>query len=1035
VQYSLNGEFRQYIDVSRCIPGAHIAELLSRDADRLEGLSALPLSAQSGHIVHQIEALLQLLEDAPCAGNGTLPHVLRRVERLLFPLLSSAQANDWVRSVVSLTLQYRQDHHSQDCALITPRVYLREHMFPQAEPVDSSAFYILKPRRNNASLERPIPVEDLEGAVCYKDLVLLGRTNTHVKFFPAENTANKFRRYVYDRTGVEIVESRDGGSAEGAQNAQDDTEQPLYCPQSSTNCTLHVFTDHQPQNTGGGHSHRRLRVTISVRTGGRYILNLPALMETMVGTGLVNARWLREHVVVLETLSFEEQVRIMAQTDVLLCVHGAAVINGIFMRPGSVVLELFNARFVEFVFAAPLREAGVRLLYTYPRNQARDTEHCPSTVPPHCVSPEISVFDAGSIDCVAIRTCSVRVDVSDFHLVFMEAYYHVLSAKWHAEPSNQRGDIRSNESVTPPVLGCEEIHHRIHSSRREYLQLVGERAYVGALAVAQKLQRIDQWQSHPVSLLELGVLHFSCGNYSTAVQYCRRSLVAAAEWPAAFNFTSVVTQAHVCVGVAGSHLQGNSMRDEVLSAFYTAWSTATSAEDSSFQIPPTDQCKDFSVTSSTMLAAPLESISFNLLRAHERYGLFGRGLHWFVEHLDLPDLHRGGAYVIALSSVKWSSHSKARIDELEAELRHAGQFVTAVHTTLWDEIVRVQSKAMHLISIAVLCLSKVAACGPDTNGTMLDCVQEGLAEQVWAMVYEVAMANVLDRDATVVGPAGQLQTEGAAAAVPAQCGVALITQYYRPLDPVKQQGLDIVLQRNLDSHYISEVYLLSEQEHDFSAFRNADKIYQFITNKRLTFREAFSFANQYLTNRTVAVGKVSRMLVCEPPCLTVLLLLHALAAANADIYFDSTLSRVAAFCPLTPVEDEGAPGARSTGALPSMHNRVFALLKWQADVSAEDAPPSITVRTDSQDAWIFQAPIKQEVLRSTDFYLGQPKCDNRLVRVLQQAGYQVSNPAFAVRAIEYPYHFEVPVYDAQQAVPGEVADLLLSDASELLYSE
>jgi hypothetical protein len=998
-------------------------------------VSALPLSAQSGHIVHQIEALLQLLEDAPCARNGTLPHVLRRVERLLFPLLSSAQANDWVRSVVSLTLQYRQDRHSQDCALITPRVYLREHMFPQAEPVDSSAFYILKPRRNNASLERHIPAEDLEGAVCYKDLVLLGRTNTHVRFFPAENIANKFRRYVYDRTGVETVESRDGERAEGTQNAQDDTEQPLYCPQSSTNCTPHVIADHQPQNTGGGHSHRRLRVTISVRTGGRYILNLPALMEIMVGTGLVNARWLREHVVVLETLSFEEQVRIMAQTDVLICVHGAAVINGIFMRPGSVVLELFNARFVEFVFAAPLREAGVRLLYTYPRNQARDTEHCPSTVPPHCVSPEISVFDAGSIDCVAIRTCSVRVDVSDFHLVFMEAYYHVLSAKWHAEPSNQRGDIRSNESATPPVLGCEEIHHRIHSSRREYLQLVGERAYVGALAVAQKLQTIHQWQSHPVSLLELGVLHFSCGNYSAAVQYCRRSLVAAAEWPTAFNFTSVVTQAHVCVGVAGSHLQGDSMRDEVLSAFHTAWSIATSAEDSSFQIPPSDQCKDFGVTSSTMLAAPLESISFNLLRAHERYERFVRGLHWFVEHLDLPDLHSGGAYVIAFSSVKWSSHSRARIEELETELRHAGQFVAAVHTTLWDEIVRVQSKAMHLISIAVLCLSKVAACGPDTNGTMLDCVQEGLAEQVWAMVYEVAMANVHDRDATVVGAASQLQTEGAAATVPAQCGVALITQYYRPADPVKKQGLDIVLQCNLDNHYISEVYLLSEQEHDFSAFRNADKIYQFITNKRLTFREAFSFANQYLVNRTVAIGEVSRILVCKPLFLTDLLLLHVNGAANTDIYFDSTLSRVAAFCAPTTTEVEGPPGARSSGAVQSMHNRAFALLKWQADVSTEEALPSITVRTDSQDAWIFQAPIKQEVLESTDFYLGQPKCDNRLVRVLQQAGYQVSNPAFAVRAIEYPYHFEVPVYDAQQAVPGEVADLLLSDASELLYNE
>lgn len=106
---------------------------------------------------------------------------------------------------------------------------------------------------------------------------------------------------------------------------------------------------------------------------------------------------------------------------------------------------------------------------------------------------------------------------------------------------------------------------------------------------------------------------------------------------------------------------------------------------------------------------------------------------------------------------------------------------------------------------------------------------------------------------------------------------------------------------------------------------------------------------------------------------------------------------------------------------------MLALLKWQADKSDPAALPHLSIRTDSQDAWIFRSPLPDSVAAAADFFLGQPKCDNRLVHIFQQAGYNVINPVFAVRAIEYPYEFAVPVYDAQQSVSGEVSDLLLAD--------
>lgn len=116
-----------------------------------------------------------------------------------------------------------------------------------------------------------------------------------------------------------------------------------------------------------------------------------------------------------------------------------------------------------------------------------------------------------------------------------------------------------------------------------------------------------------------------------------------------------------------------------------------------------------------------------------------------------------------------------------------------------------------------------------------------------------------------------------------------------------------------------------------------------------------------------------------------------------------------------------------------LHNKVLALLKWEADAQDLVALPHLSIRLDSQDAWVYRAPMRDSVIAGADFYLGQPKCDNRLAHLLQEAGYIVSNAALAVRAVEVPYAQAVPVYDALAAVAGEVRDLLLTD-DRLEYS-
>lgn len=385
--------------------------------------------------------------------------------------------------------------------------------------------------------------------------------------------------------------------------------------------------------------------------------------------------------------------------------------------------------------------------------------------------------------------------------------------------------------------------------RAQYLQLAAKREFVAALTTAEELATVELWGAHPVYLLELGVLHFSSGNYVAAGRLCGRALEHLVARPERRLFSKETRiQAHVCVGVAETHQPGMTAREQVLTAFHSAWQLATDPESDSSPNPNLSEanssCADFGVTSSPMLAAPLDSIAFNLLRAYERYELFGRGLRWLLGHLRLPALHRGGAYVVAFAVVRWSEGSRALIDGLEAELRRADQLDIVESASLWGEVKGVQNTSMHLISLANLCLNKIPPCSPsqqDTDG----CFDSNELQRVWRALYDIATAHTPELEAPV-------ELEVAAADT---CGADLITQYYQPENTDKLLGINAVLQRNLNNPLISQVYLLNEREHDFTGLQNAHKIFQYITGKRLSFSAAFQFANQHLVNRTVILGE------------------------------------------------------------------------------------------------------------------------------------------------------------------------------------
>jgi hypothetical protein len=352
--------------------------------------------------------------------------------------------------------------------------------------------------------------------------------------------------------------------------------------------------------------------------------------------------------------------------------------------------------------------------------------------------------------------------------------------------------------------------------------------------------------------------------------------------------------------------------------------------------------------------APDDVLHGNLLSAYKTFGMYAQCSRKSIDVMNLPPLQQGGALILVFAFIKWSQQSMPQLYHIERLFTSQNKLILSQNASFTSEIERLQTSYTSLMNHAIECF-----------GNTLD-------KDEWNAIMNLLSTTATDSAASEPHKSFGNQSEG----------IVLITQYFTSPNEVTNTDIRKALFKNIQNRFISEIHMLTESYIDFSTLDDeSGKVKQTILGKRLTFQDAFLYANQYLKGRLVIV-------------------------ANADIYFDNSLESI--------VEQ----------STEYWDHKLVALLKWK-NLGNE---LSLSLRTDSQDAWISRPPIDAAVIERSDFELGRARCDNRIAHVFDQAGYDVSSPSFSVRAIElHNADRGAMLYPTRGAVMGLGRNVLISD--------
>jgi len=187
----------------------------------------------------------------------------------------------------------------------------------------------------------------------------------------------------------------------------------------------------------------------------------------------------------------------------------------------------------------------------------------------------------------------------------------------------------------------------------------------------------------------------------------------------------------------------------------------------------------------------------------------------------------------------------------------------------------------------------------------------------------------------------------------------LITSYYLSNNIERQNEINQCLINNANNKFIKAIILLNDKIYDINFItRNKKKIKQIIINTKenqTQNRLYFNNAIEYINNNYYG---------------------DIIILSNSDIYFDNTLSHV--------LED-------------NMENKIYCLLRYD---QKEDGTKDIfrhydEPRSDSQDSWIFKAPLNID-LQQVNFSFGTLGCDNIFANILFNHDYKLSNPSYDI---------------------------------------
>lgn len=386
---------------------------------------------------------------------------------------------------------------------------------------------------------------------------------------------------------------------------------------------------------------------------------------------------------------------------------------------------------------------------------------------------------------------------------------------------------------------------------------------------------------------------------------------------------------------------------------------------------------------STIFTVTPETIVLNLLFALKQFDRWEECADFVVNYAKLPLLSKGGALIFTFSFIKWEESREKQIYELEYDLRSKGLLHIPLNTSLYNEIKRMQRDHEQVLNPSFECIMR----------QITQEYKQALLTTLWNVVG--VSDEDIPEDEPINLPSNPTITSvlndglikiSEDKIIEKEKGFALITQYYEPISEQIKLDMDDALILNLNNDLISDIFLFTEDILDFSNFINKHKITQIMLGRRCTFKDVFTFANDKLNGRTVMV-------------------------ANSDIYFDHTLKRLVG----------------KNNKITYFGNSVLALLKWHKQTETE---LKFLLRSDSQDAWIFQPPLNSSIIEHSDFYIGAVRCDNRLAELLVIGGHHVINPAFAIHAIEIQNTpRDGKLYNVKGSAFGEVRNLLISHQS------
>ena len=210
----------------------------------------------------------------------------------------------------------------------------------------------------------------------------MGQGDSDVGFFHNASIAREFRTHLWRHvlgsgTGSGPTQGGIGGMGGMGytpEEGKSDTQTQTQAQSKSKSKSKHT---HEPQEqnqnqkdngkgkgNGKGNGKRLIKVTIVLRTTNRFILNFNEVLQLLgysdsnTGIGIsgspfehtLDYTWLSTHAsIVMDTLSFKEQVELMRKTDIFIGTHGTVFTNALFMESHSVAIALMQSRHIEFV--------------------------------------------------------------------------------------------------------------------------------------------------------------------------------------------------------------------------------------------------------------------------------------------------------------------------------------------------------------------------------------------------------------------------------------------------------------------------------------------------------------------------------------------------------------------------------------------------------------------------------------------------------------------------------------------------------------